>query len=234
MSGRGTKHGLAPSERHLEDYIWAHPEALGIRDWPGGDSAPLYQMFRRQFWVPSGRIDILGADWQLCAFELKKGALTANSLAQLLRYMYELKTAIFHVLNDMAGDRTTLAWLDKSFKGDNFDLDELVRGVLIGHSYEDENLLIACDACKVDVYLYQFDGVGYSFERPCFARQINSHLYVQSLNAMLSGPLPHILRSFYQPEIDTREAHAIKSHNAAFSAASTAEQFVEELIGGEI
>lgn len=163
--GNGVTGMDAPSERHLEDYLWGHPEALGVLDYPPElADVPIYKLVYRQFQVPSGIVDLVGFDWRLCCFELKKGPVTSKALTQLLRYMEDMKNCLIcFVMHRGVGNKVMQAWMRSMGYPDASELS-LMTGVLIGNSLEDENLLIAADLLDIEVFLYTYDGTDYQFE----------------------------------------------------------------------
>jgi hypothetical protein len=160
--------GLAPSERHLEDYLFSHPEALGMCGVPPqyGPDSPMYTMHDRQVAVPSGIIDIVASNWQLVIMELKKGQVTARTFTQLMRYMRDIYGLVETAVDDYI--RTKGPFYEKlkgRWNGSEYAIRDLVAGVLIGNGYEDDNLLVACASCNVDVFIYTYKDGAYQFEQ---------------------------------------------------------------------
>jgi hypothetical protein len=185
----------APSEKHLEDYLWAHPEALGMVGLPPqyGPDIPMYRLHFRQFRLPSGIVDLIGADWRLVVFELKRGKITAQTFTQLMRYMRDIQRLMedaiyaYTMRKDSFYEKLWDRW-----NGATFHVSDLLGGVLLGHDYEDENLLIACEACNVDVMIYDFDGEDYTTDM-IFCKDTLSLERAEMLEKIREGHLMPIL-----------------------------------------
>lgn len=226
----GSRQGLAPSEKHLEDYLWGHPEALGMIYAP--DPTPEYSFIFRQFRLPSGIVDLLGFDYRLVAFELKRGTVTSQALAQLLRYMCDLKHAVDRFLFECQEHERLRAWAHYHWTNEGADVHNFVRGVLIGNDVEDKNLLIACAACGVNVYTYRFDGSLYTFEQ-AYTPEICGWDYYTEIVKLSKGPLiSKILVHFYD-EIVWASKTAIKRHNQEFNAVTIATDYIDGLEAGD-
>ena len=88
------------SERDIEDYLFEHPELLGMKSW-----------IARQFRVPSGVIDLLGEWWlegaeipNIVVVEIKKGPITASSIMQVTRYRKDIQNVINSKAHDLFYD----------------------------------------------------------------------------------------------------------------------------------
>jgi hypothetical protein len=220
----------APSERHLEDFLWSHPEALGMVGIPQqyGEDSPIYSFLFRQFRVPSGIIDLVAKDWRLNIFEIKKGIVTAQSLTQLMRYMRDIHQIVDHMLLHLCSDCEDMKeYLELLFTGSGFNTSELVTGTLVGSDYEDDNLLIACEACGVDVITYSYNGGQYEFSDGHVKIIPTMDLYDQWLN-IASGALGRIVREIIEDEAQT---YAHQRDSMRFNAIREAERFLDSLEG---
>ncbi|MFA5379409.1 MAG: hypothetical protein WC455_26870 [Dehalococcoidia bacterium] len=217
----------AQSEKHLEDYIWNHPESLGMVDaYPEYGEKPMYQMSFRQFQFPSGRVDLIGFDWRMCIFELKKGQLKAQALTQLMRYMCDAKLFLSDLMFKLTESEICHPWLDRHFAHGDFISPELLRGVLVGESIEDDNFLTACAACGVDVFLYQYNGNAYTFEQQDIPEY---HLFGNQqleITRLVNGKLGKAFIDQYREEILAFHQAAVQKHNKTFSATRTAEDYL--------
>ncbi len=158
----------APSEKHLEDYLWAHPEAFGeysIADGTVCDPAPHLIPKWRQVPIASGIVDLVGTyfDSGLAIVEIKKGPVDSKAFAQLMRYKRDFKQMVHYLIHTYQQERLPNWELLNELPYPGFDWNEtLLRGVLVGSSVMDNNLLIACDACDVDVFTYQYENGEYT------------------------------------------------------------------------
>lgn len=220
----------APSEKHLEDYLWEHPEALGMVGVPPqyGDDFPVYRFALRQFRLPSGIVDLVGFDYRLCAFELKKGTLTARALTQLLRYMRDLKWTVDQILFDCSESDFARPWLDQYWHPEYAWASRLVGGVLIGHDIEDDNLLVACAAVGVDVYVYDFINGRYEFDDVNVPTICHGSDY-DAVCCLAEGQLGDAFIGHYREDMVKAYSEAIQKHNSQFNAAKAANEYVNEI-----
>jgi len=193
----------APSEHHLEDYLWEHPEALGVVSIPleHKRSVPIYTLHARQVAVPFGIIDIVASDWRLVIMELKKGTITAKAFTQLMRYMHDVYGLIETCVERYIEKRGAFyEKLRDRWNGGGYAIHDLVAGVLVGHDYEDENLLIACAACNIDVFLYDYGQQGYRLQQintsPYY---FNIEPYWELADGFLGGVVHTILANAVRP-----------------------------------
>lgn len=225
----------APSEKHLEDYLWTHPEALGMIGIPPqyGPDSPRYNLWFRQFHVPSGIIDLLGCNYRVCAFELKKGILTAQSLTQLMRYMFDVRNMVERLMMDWFSEPGPLQNWAKQYWDPNsaHGAMGLVGGVLIGHDYENDNLLTACAGCDIDVLIYDYDGVTYKFEECGVNYRALTVDYYAQMQALIYGDFGQEYFNAYRTDILKNHSDEIKKHNAEFDAVSAAEDYIERTDG---
>lgn len=141
---------IAPSEKHLQDYLWDHPDVF---DYLTPDLYE-YQLFKREAVLPSGRADFLARRYGLDFYvvETKKDAIKASSIAQILRYIGDIEriwTVAISGLPDPDPPRQSYARIPK------------VSGLLIGSSIEPD-LLVASVSAGIYVMLYDFDGQDYT------------------------------------------------------------------------
>jgi len=222
---------LAPSEKHLEDYLWAHPEALGMCGIPPqyGPDQPMYDFAFRQLRTVSGVMDLVGFSGELCVLELKRATLTSAALAQVLRYIRDMKAMLMRLGHDLAEMPICRPWMNNYIRFERRGLEDWVHGVLIGSGVENENLLIACEACDVEVFVYDFDGSAYQFSRiyadPCWGIQTHPIICDLAFGALGDAVIDH-----YRPDILEHFRHLPEN----FSAAEAAEEFVNGIdpVGG--
>lgn len=148
---------IAPSEKHLEDWIVANPKRFfeDVRISYGR------RFVGRQYVLSSGIVDLIVAGkLGLRAIELKKGHVDGNAVSQVIRYMGELSYLFAYVhykfleLNDPYWDKLHLV---------PDDAYPEVCGILIGHSF-DEMALRACLTNQIYAYQYEYTDGEYSFE----------------------------------------------------------------------
>lgn len=230
----GSTGGLAPSERHLEDWIWTHPEALGMIGIPEpGEDGPIYDFKFRQVNLPSGIPDLVGVAWAttFVVCEIKKGPVTAQSFSQLMRYMRDVKALFRFAESDLVGtgrvDPDELAEY-KSMLGDPDAL--LLRGLLIGSRVEHPNLLAACRACDIDVITYQYQGGKYSFF-DVNTWGPNPQAVIGAQVDLMDSPLGEtVTRLVY----DAIQHNVTEQRRLHFSAVRAAEAHIDALDSGEV
>lgn len=111
---------IAPSERHLEDWIVAHnPFNLKLID--------------RQLAVPSGVIDLLYANEHgaLVIMELKKGRIDDHAVGQMARYAADFDGFIWSARRELAKSRTISQAEASKLRNAEYQLDPELW--LIGH-----------------------------------------------------------------------------------------------------
>lgn len=139
---------FAPSEKHLEDWLVANPHV--IQDIIGTPHKIQGQHFLmgRQIPCTAGIVDLLFYGQYLpTPVELKIGKLTPEHLAQLLAYMGDIHFTMRIISQEEVGHMNIPP----------------MRGVLIGHSVENDRLLHACLGANVNLLLYEFKDGGYRF-----------------------------------------------------------------------
>lgn len=138
---------IAPSEKHLEDWIVANPNR--VRYFDGQNWVrPFHHLMGRQIKTMSGVIDlVVWGDSLVCPIEIKREKLTAHHLVQLLSYMGDIDCYM----------RLIAYQEDKEIPR--------IKGILIGHSFADRRLLCACMGANVEVLTYQYQSGEYLFQR---------------------------------------------------------------------
>lgn len=151
---------LAPSEKHLEDWIVANLEVLVSSPAPHDHKHIPYDVkVFRQYPLPSGITDVMviGGREPVVVMELKKGAINARAMVQILRYLRDLNSIKTMALNIM---RFPLDMPSRRF-------DPKVRAMLVGHSVDlSDGLLVAADMLGIQIFTYSYDSenVEYEFE----------------------------------------------------------------------
>ncbi len=136
----------APTEKHLEDWIALHLNAV----LPIGSI-----LLRRQLRLPSGIADMVAVNGRyLTVIELKKGVVDAACVVQALRYMCDLQGIYEQTLGDLFGD-SSLTW-DEFNRGNQF-LNFCIQGVVIGSSFEDKHMPVICEAANISLMTYEHD-----------------------------------------------------------------------------
>ncbi|MHC4647724.1 MAG: hypothetical protein ACYTBJ_19840 [Planctomycetota bacterium] len=168
----------APSEKHLEDYLFAHPETFGLYGvdddiQPIPHCVPLW----RQVVIESGVVDLVGT-WfmqSLSVIEIKKGAINTKSLAQVLRYKRDFRNMIHRLVcgyGDTGGPFRDHMPMD--YRYTEWWKSEIVKCILIGEEVPDKNLLLACEACGIEVYTYQYHTTHYTLSNN-LANHLDGH-----------------------------------------------------------
>ena len=228
----------APSERHLEDYIWEHPEALGTINLPPeyGEDCAMYSFVLRQFHLPSGIVDLIGFDYRMVIFELKKNVVTAQALTQLMRYMRDLQRIVDRLLMTLMESQVTEPWARLHFDVNRIGPNPLLAGTLIGHDIEDDNLLIACQACNVDVYLYEYENGVYTFEDISLNTIMGMDVY-DSVCRLAAGEIGKAFFDHFRQDIEDHPARDVQVQRAMFSVLKAAEAHLkerDEITGGAV
>lgn len=145
---------IAPSEKHLEDFLFSKPHII----------FPIQtRVIARQYKLPSGIADMVLAHLQrLAVVELKKGAIDAITIAQCLRYMGDMQGILEGVLGRLYAQGSLN---QGEFTAAFIRIPQYVQGVVIGKSFEDEKLITVCEAANICALTYDYlnDGT-YSFE----------------------------------------------------------------------
>ena len=220
--------GLAPSERHLEDHLWAHPGALGTLDFMEGANfrqVPSYSMLMRQVRIPAGIMDLVGINDKLRIVELKRGTITAQSFTQVMRYTRDIRFLMEKCIDRyIALELPLYEDVMRRWQGDGFYTNDLIGATLIGHAYENENLLIACAACDVDVYIYDYRDGRYTFQEVDTPKVYQSPAWDQ-LMALRDKKLGGHLIGFLAEHVATYG-------NIQFDAIDAANEYLSRAPGG--
>lgn len=200
---------LAPSEEHLEGFLWRHPEVLA-------SLIPGWVPVARQLDMPSGRADLLGTGRtltgkRLYVVELKRGRITSSALTQVLRYMRSCYGAMARIMDlyreQDPDDMAVVRWRSA---GGVYYLQDLIGGYLIGSELPDEDLYDSCSATGVGISTYSYDGeyhfgwheVG-DFQEEREAGDLGSLVFGE-----IGGALLHVLLSGtgFEPSFNAVEA----------------------------
>jgi hypothetical protein len=209
---------LAPSERHLEDWIVEHFDMLGnvydcelVPDYAREGCVhftddtflePYFdQLLARQLSVPNGRIDLVGYNSKsVCAVEIKKGAITYDTLGQCVRYIYDLKqifNAVWFDCNSSSNPNRDDFAAPLHFDWEVIDFaycQHEVSGMLVGSSIADSNLSLVAATCGIAVVTYEFDGKNYWFEHQEMSSKGRSADYDEYAHGVLGEAFRNILR----------------------------------------
>jgi len=157
----------APSEKHLEDWIVDYPEYVGYSvddidpdDWWDGFLPLINRVLTRQTKLPSGISDLIVLatgiqDISIAVVEIKRNAINADTLAQTLRYMRDIREIFYWARCDFGFHDNY--YPDIGVWGSCHGLTPEVTGVMIGHSLSDRNIAIAGEACGIVSVLYDYD-----------------------------------------------------------------------------
>lgn len=177
----------APSEKHLQDYIWQHHHTADINEEP----FDWYSLVGREVSLPSGYADFIGLGCPtfhglprnaLVIVETKKDAVNRHTLTQILRYIRDVNTIWQYAIAGMP-DITAYG---------NYTADlPSVMGVMIGSSVSDE-VLIAAEAAQISVLTYDFDGTVYTFE-PAISPKLPKSEYL----SFHDSPIADVIRGLY-------------------------------------
>lgn len=178
-----TQQNIAPSEKHLEDWIVANPQRFGqlINDdlvpreyWPedaliiDGEyylSDFFNQIVARQLPLPSGRPDLIcHVEQRLTVVELKKGLITYDVIGQCIRYMHDLTLMYEQIYTDIeySGDAGKFYRYDRrTHPGISYDhYTKEVSGMVVGCGIQDKNLVFVAEASGIQVVTYKYaDGL---------------------------------------------------------------------------
>lgn len=141
---------IAPSERHLED--WLFEDVNRLDNYPAFDG-----VVYRQVSTSHGIIDLLVVESNsMTVIELKKGEIDDHALQQVLRYIGDLRDTWESTVYMIPSKK--YSHITREAKG---GLN--VFGILIGRSANKHTLAAAWGA-NVLAYTYDYDGESYSFE----------------------------------------------------------------------
>lgn len=162
----------APNEKHLENWIVAHLDQFGepcdaatVPDYvelelfhPSDDEIIIPDADRligRQVRVRHGIIDLLAKSYEgIRVIELKKDAITLESIAQCARYIHDVKQFCDHLcLSDRPEDMDTGRWFglwDEIFNS------PMVDGLVVGYSLPDKNIMAMAALCNINLMTYEY------------------------------------------------------------------------------
>lgn len=163
----------APSEKHLEDWIVANPLWFGEvyeegfipeyaqgEDWihftDGDFICPFVdRIIARQLRLPTGRADLIAAgSHSVDVIEIKRDSINANTLAQCLKYMYDV-TSIFHAVIMTEGNHYAYRSLMK-IDVCTYPQSE-VNGIMVGYGEPSNDLLVVSALANVAVISYDYE-----------------------------------------------------------------------------
>lgn len=203
----------APSEKHLENWIVDHIKQFGDI-WEDAIDAPEYayegmiwlnetdviapffsQILARQLHLPSGIPDIIAANHNhVAVVELKKGAITYETVGQCLRYMYDLREIYFEIFfEELQGglDYQPLIHIENKSEYP----DEAITGMIVGSHLEDKNIPLICTQCDIKVVTYDFDGGEYWFEHQLVASKGTTQDYQDYTLGTIGQAIRNVLKS---------------------------------------
>jgi len=162
----------APSEKHLEDWIVNNSLRFGSPEtaceqfpvdpcdyfWLSEETFILpyvRQLIGRQVRVAHGIIDLLSrGDDSIEVIELKKDAITLESVAQCARYIHDVKSVTRHVFASEKPD-----WIDTGIWFGLWDermQSPMVSGGVVGRSLPDKNTMALAALCNIDLVVYDY------------------------------------------------------------------------------
>lgn len=176
---------VAPSEKHLEDWIDANLNQFGDRFpedeyyWRMGEAhfrsdetfvlPYIDSIVAKQPAFPTGRPDLIGySRGQITAVELKKGAITYEAIGQCLRYVHDLNEAFYWtyctVANYPSDVRESYRYSSPISLEQTEYPDCEITGMVVGNSLEDKHLTLVAAACKLRLVTYEYVNGEYLFE----------------------------------------------------------------------
>ncbi len=205
---------LAPSEKHLEDWIDANLIQFGDRFpedeyyWRMGEAhfrndntfvLPFFDaIVAKQPQFPCGRPDLIGyRTGQISAIELKKGVITYQSIGQCLRYMHDLKEAFYWVFTEI-GKFTTSPREEYSYtpvwniEQSEYPNDE-IAGMVVGSHLEDAHLTMVAAACGIQLVTYEYVNDEYLFTLLTVDRP-HPTIYKQFVKGAISKTLLRVMK----------------------------------------
>jgi hypothetical protein len=180
---------IAPSEKHLEDWIIANPKGFGS-NWESGELpehcypensfitpsnryvTPFFEsLISRQLLLPHGRSDLImyGLD-HISVVELKKGIINYDAIGQCKRYMYDLEEVYSGVMSDAINNHQMQYVYTPGynmFYGTRAGDTAEIQGMVIGHGMQDRNIPIVAKSCGIRVVTYEYKHGQYVFEEHC-------------------------------------------------------------------
>lgn len=141
---------LAPSEKHLEDWIVANLSLFGE-----DARINIRRLVARQPQFPSGRPDlILAIQGSVSVVELKKDRADGRAVAQVLRYLGDIR---------MIHDYNNEGQFSHTYSAYEYPMGRpIVHGIIVAKSFDD-NAYLACINNNIDMLSYEYDGEDYYF-----------------------------------------------------------------------
>lgn len=141
---------IAPTEKHLEDWIVNNQRAFFDQLWIAGR-----RIVSRQFRLSNGIADLIVAvPIGIRVIELKKGQIDGAAVTQVMRYVGELRTVYDYMAGNIHDANDPHA---HEYRAD------IVRGMVIGRSFE-KAALLTCGTCGIAAFEYDYDGINYTFK----------------------------------------------------------------------
>lgn len=191
--------GLAPSEKHLEDWIVNNFNSFAEE--LDGEHYQFYdRIINRQLMLPHGISDLICTDGgSIGVVELKKGNLTCDVLGQCLRYIHDLKQIFYWVMNDVRelSNPDRESYLYTGYKcyevSSQYPIYKELHGMIVGHNIEDKHLLTIANACDIRVVTYEFNANHYEF-----VLHDNLHTSIEQYESYIDQPLGIAMREVMQ------------------------------------
>lgn len=150
------------SEERLEEILVQNPHML----------IPELTLVGRQTGTEGGPLDLLGvdSDGRLVLFELKRGRLSRDAVAQIIDYASDLESMGINALAERIAEQSGMGGIDKienfaDWRAENFDVDNLdtllpLRMFLVGLGVDDrtERMVSFLAGKGVDISLLTFQG----------------------------------------------------------------------------
>lgn len=204
---------IAPSEKHLEDWIVDNSQLVREEtgescDYWDGYTNFIHRIVNRQVRLPSGRADLIAitcgyTDISVAPVEIKKGAIDSKTVAQCLRYMRDLREIFLRVRHPGIDSEiyTGYEYRPHGIAEQLLGYAPEIAGMVIGHSVSDNNLLVACEASGIAVLTYEFDGTGYEFTSHSDANHIgNQDHYSNFAYGAVGDAIREVMKSRFEDE----------------------------------
>lgn len=174
---------IAPSEKHLEDWIYANHQDFFSQI----PTLWARRIIGRQFELASGRPDlIVAAKLGLRVIELKKGVVDGEAVAQVIRYTGEIRD-LFNWADCHVDSPDDPHYYDQTKINPFYPL---VKGVLIGHSFT-RKALLACATNDITAITYECYDDGYLFEETC---ELIDTDYFPAMESDLGAAIKEVMR----------------------------------------
>ena len=181
------------TEQKLEDILAGSPDML---------ERGLQLVGRQTLMTGGGYLDLLAVDGdgRLVVFELKRGSLSRDAVAQVIDYASDLKTMGLNELARLVVDQSGrlgipkmddfVDWYDRQYEGQSIESLTPPRMVLVGLGVDDatERMVNFLVAAGVEISLVTFQGFEFN-ERTLLAR----HVEVNSTKAKPPSTSPYAL-----------------------------------------